>query len=368
MQPYSINMKKLLKLTFILTLLSFSTSSHAQDIHFSNYQLAPLSLNPALAGAFKGTVRLSGIFRGQWWAVAGGTPLKGAGYHTMGASVDSPIIRGLRKQDWIGVGISYVQDIAGSNNFKTVGQTMNLAYHLSLDKKQTRVLTFGLQWGSNNYSIDMFGNPIIRTTNGLAYDMASSAELTALFSNVMGDETAVTKGVSTLAVGTVLTTQMNKKSDLRMGVSMTHLLAPDRSLTTDPIINDRDNIARKFQAFATIYQSIGKRSMFTPSLLVQRQDMSTEIQLQGIASYLFSPEKDLWLNYGLGLRPMSAADLILFLGADIKDIRVGMSYDINFSGLSPASRGNGAMELGVSYIWKLYKKPNPDPIMICPRR
>jgi len=320
-----------------------------------------------LAGAFKGTVRVSGIFRGQWWAVAGGTPLKGAGYHTMGASVDSPIIRGFRKKDWIGVGISYVQDVAGSNNFKTLSSTMNIAYHLSLDKKQTRVLTLGLQWGNNTYSIDRFGNPIIRTANGLSSDVMNNAELSALFAGIQGNQTAVEKGIGALALGAVLTTQMNKKSDLRMGVSMSHLLAPDKAVTTDPLIRDIDNIARKFQAFATIYQSMGKRSMFIPSLLVQHQDMTTELQIQGMGSYLFSPEKDLWLNYGLGLRPMNSADIILFLGADIKDIRVGLSYDINFSGLTPASGGNGALELGVSYIWKLYKKPKPDPIMICPR-
>lgn len=351
----------------ILSILSFASYGHAQDIHFSNYQLAPLSLNPALAGAFKGTVRLGGIFRGQWWAVAGGTPLKGAGYHTMGASVDSPIIRGLRKQDWIGIGISYVQDVAGSSNFKTLGQTMNIAYHLSLDKKQTRVLTFGLQWGNNTYSIDMFGDPIIRTTGGLVYDVNSSAELTALFANLQGNNTAVEKGIGTLALGTVLTTEMSRKADLRMGVSMSHLLTPDRAVTTDPLVRDRDNIARKFQAFATIYQTMGKRSMFIPSMLIQHQDQTTELQIQGMGSYLFNTEKDIWLNYGLGLRPMNSADIILFLGADIKDIRVGLSYDINFSGLTPASSGNGALELGVNYIWKLYKKPKPDPIMICPR-
>src|SRR5687768_3272675 len=38
----------------------------AQDIHFSQYYLSPLSLNPANTGNYKGDYRFFGNYRSQW--------------------------------------------------------------------------------------------------------------------------------------------------------------------------------------------------------------------------------------------------------------------------------------------------------------
>lgn len=54
--------KKLLCLIFFVSAL-YST---AQDVHFSQYYLSPLSLNPANTGNYKGDYRLFGNYRSQW--------------------------------------------------------------------------------------------------------------------------------------------------------------------------------------------------------------------------------------------------------------------------------------------------------------
>ena len=61
--------------------------------------MSPLGVNPALAGAYNGSYRINGIYRDQY---------RGAATNPFGGfslNIDAPIIRGIRKQDWIGVGL-----------------------------------------------------------------------------------------------------------------------------------------------------------------------------------------------------------------------------------------------------------------------
>ena len=51
----------------ILTMSVLSTA--AQDIHFSQYYSAPLTINPALTGGFAGDYRAGVNYRTQWGSV-----------------------------------------------------------------------------------------------------------------------------------------------------------------------------------------------------------------------------------------------------------------------------------------------------------
>jgi len=49
-------------------LMLVSWNSQAQDIHFSQFQVAPMNYNPALAGQFDGDLRFIANQRTQWRA------------------------------------------------------------------------------------------------------------------------------------------------------------------------------------------------------------------------------------------------------------------------------------------------------------
>ena len=135
-------------------------SLKSQDLHYSYYQFAPLNVNPAFAGAFNGSYRINGIFSDKQASV---TPRP---FRTFSLSADAPIIRGIRKQDWIGVGLE--MDLVGNSglafDFNDANQRVaapgsfqswtfmrvGLAYHLSLDTKQTNILTLGGQFSNGN--------------------------------------------------------------------------------------------------------------------------------------------------------------------------------------------------------------------------
>jgi len=59
-------MRKILLFFFALL---FFTDLSAQDKHFTQFYSSPLTLNPALTGAYIGRYRLSTVYRDQWRSV-----------------------------------------------------------------------------------------------------------------------------------------------------------------------------------------------------------------------------------------------------------------------------------------------------------
>ena len=90
-----------------------------------------------------------------------------------------------------------------------------------------------------------------------------------------------------------------------------------------------------------------------------------EIVVQGLAGYLFNPEKDITLNFGLGYRLGDAINLLA--GAKIKSLTVGVAYDVNTSSLNNDTRYRGGFEIAANYIIKIYKKATVKPKILCPR-
>src|SRR5690349_16635765 len=95
------------KLLLLLASVFAVSGLSAQDIHFSQFNMSPMTLNPANIGPFEGTARIGGIYRGQFNSVLDKQ------YSTPSVYVDAPIIRGFRKKDWVGVGLMFFSDKAG---------------------------------------------------------------------------------------------------------------------------------------------------------------------------------------------------------------------------------------------------------------
>lgn len=81
----------------------------AQDIHFTQFNMAPLVVNPAFTGGFNGKARVAAIYRNQWKSVT-------IPFVTYGVSVDAPIINDLTHDDYLAAGIQLYNDKAGDGN------------------------------------------------------------------------------------------------------------------------------------------------------------------------------------------------------------------------------------------------------------
>jgi len=118
--------------------------TYAQDIHFTQFDMAPLTVNPAFTGMFDGRVRAGAIYRNQWQSVT-------VPYVTIGAYADMPLYIE-SNGDYLSAGIQMYQDQAGDGNLKNFTGLLSVAYHKTFGKSD---LALGLQGGYAQKSIDL---------------------------------------------------------------------------------------------------------------------------------------------------------------------------------------------------------------------
>ncbi len=172
--------------------------------------------------------------------------------------------------------------------------------------------------------------------------------------------------------GVYFKSKMNRTDLLEIGFSVGNIGSPNTSLLSGGVPDStvapspRSESPLKFIGQASYRALLNDKFALKPIFFMQTLGQATEIVAQIIGEYLINPEKQIVLRTGLGYRFSDALQLIV--GMDFKDnIKVTFGYDINLSKLSSASNGIGGFELSAVYIGKIYKKPDPDPILFCPR-
>lgn len=335
-------------LIFVFLGICCTSTIYTQDIHFTQPHLAPVWANPGEAGLFLGSARVSGIYRGQW---GGGTVTKSINTPTF--TVDAPLIRGLRKKDWIGVGGTIIQDKRGLAAIKSTAFLISAAYHISLDKKQKRILSIGAQGGRMSWTDDLT-DPALRFEE----------ELNGTTPTGQSTERDI-KGKSDffdLNAGAVFTTALNKTMTLKAGLSLSHLLKSKYNL-----LQGGTDVSEKLPTRINFYSrmgiGLGKVWSMHPSVYIYDMNVGSApaVAITDLLGYKFNTETTLY--GGLGYRMGDA--LTLQLGADYKDIKLGLAWDANTSGHTKSI--HQAFELGATYIMKFKKKPKADPAIICPR-
>lgn len=361
-------MKLLRPLLFGLFFISLSFITKAQEIHYTLFNMSPLTLNPAQTGAFYGTVRVGGIFRSQWWSVD-----DNIGYETPSFYGDAPIIRGFREQDWVGVGAVIVSDRAGSLNLKNTATFLSAAYHLGLGKKNNSVLTLGVQGGSVQRSFfasrvrtnDLFDTGVGTFTNngGITQDQVLGG------GGGGGGSSQDTRTNSFLdfSTGLMLRSQLDNDSDIEVGVAVSNINTPKDNFSSLSGDFDQDAERKPLRILSHIRYAFPLSDKLTaePTAMFQTQRGASEFNLQAWGNYLFDAEKDITFKAGLGYRFGDAAKVLI--GADIKDIRVAAAFDLNLSGYRTATDYQGGFEIAAWYIIKKYKKPDVKPAILCPR-
>ncbi|MCB0572105.1 MAG: PorP/SprF family type IX secretion system membrane protein [Phaeodactylibacter sp.] len=354
---------KLIKTLLFIFLTAILGTLQAQDIHYSLYNMSPLTLNPGLTGSFYGTVRVGGIYRGQWYNVSDAT-----GFETPSFYADAPIIRGFRDKDWVGVGLAVFNDKAGSVKLRTNASLISAAYHLGLGKAGNSVLTLGLQGGSVSRRFS-------QTRLQLADQWDAS---TGQFGETSQDDMIAGDGRNKatyvdFAGGLLFRTKNKDGAMLELGASAHHVTQPNESFlssgggTGGGNKNVADENKRPFliNAHAKYEWMLTDKWSAAPTAFFQTTRGAKEIALQAWGGYLLNPEQQIKLHFGLGYRFSDAAQILA--GLDYKDLRVALSYDVNTSSLNTATNYQGAFEIAAWYILKIYKEPEVKQTILCPK-
>lgn len=367
------------KLILLIVGMACLGSLKSQDLHYSLFNMAPTKINPAQTGAFLGSVRVGGIFRDQWFTVFD----NGNEFRTPSFFIDAPIIQGLRDQDWVGVGVTFINDRVGTGELTTSGLLISGSYHYALDKKQNQMLTFGIQAGSISRSINTMTQDGELTAGSVLQSQLDGTPtlddpLLTSSGNQMGgnrEEADLTTSYFDINFGVLYKVKDPKAgTSLELGLAAAHIGSPNDEFGSsgqgggqNPNQDGNDDAVRPMTITAHgqyIYPLTDKITA-EPSFLFQTASGSgNNIILQAVGGYQLNEQ--IKLQGGLGYRFGDAGQILAGAAIDER-LRLGLSYDLNFSQLSSVTSNQGGFEIAANYIFNIYKQPEIKPTILCPQ-
>jgi type IX secretion system PorP/SprF family membrane protein len=322
-------------------LIIAALASKAQDAHFSRFYSNSLYLAPSFAGN-SGMNRISASYRNQW-------PDIEVGYKTYSFSYDHYFEK-LNS----GVGVLFLNDVAGSGNLSTTN--IGILYNYDFKITNTVHIRPGMHFMYTQRSID-FNKLLWRDQMSVAGNSPTSGEVVPY--NNVGD---IDFSTSALVFG----------DRFWAGFSVDHLLQPNQSLYYEEFSDQNQaKVPIKYQVFGGTKHVI-KEVLLRPNptvlqlaFLYKKQADFQQLDLGFY--YHYSP-----LVLGIWYRgiPIIKSNhindaLILLVGLKTEKYNVGYSYDFTTSKLITSS--GGSHEISFSYSFgKPAKKKHPKKMVPCP--
>ena len=325
--------------------LLVSLSITAQDIHFSQFYMSPLNLNPALTGVMNCDQRAIVNYRNQWAGVLGANA-----YNTYSGSYDRRMAVG--QDDFFGVGGTLWGDVAGASRFgstqarlsasfsKKLGGRRSVAHYLNIGADagltQRRVNPSDLRWPS-------------QVTNGQFDPSVGSAEIIPNANFLFPD----------LSGGILWFSTLGDRKSFYIGGAMHHLNRPNVSF-----LNREESLYSRITIHAGGELPVGKTLSLRPDVVYMSQ--GPHMQINAGTSFRFKMDKSplgntgdlgqffqagVWYRIGNRVDGGIHSDaLILTTRFDFNQYGIGLSYDYNVSKLNQAAAANGSFELSVNYL------------------
>ena len=350
-------MKKIILFFFALL---FFTDLSAQDKHFTQFYASPLTLNPALTGAYIGRYRLSTIYRDQWRNVVE-TP-----FRTFAAELDVrfDVKTNSQYKDAAAVGLLFFRDKVTGIDFSTQQIAISGAYHKGLDFDNRQFLTLGFQGGITQRNVNYEQLTFADQFNGInGYTFSSDENLPANnFS--FGD----------LALGLNYAFNPKARTSLFVGAAMHHVFQPQISFYNEELNNDNqplgdENLYSRYSVQVTAELPLSSAFSISPRVLWATQGPHMEINTGANVKMLLTDFNNNALYLGGWVRTVKNNDdalgvdaLVLMAGIAKGNFLFGFSYDANLRDLSTYNQGQGAFEVSISYFGDF-----EDDNVMCPR-
>ncbi|HVW12275.1 MAG TPA: PorP/SprF family type IX secretion system membrane protein [Mucilaginibacter sp.] len=331
-------MKKAIIFIIILQVVAVSRLRAQVDPHFSQYYAYPMWLNPALTGVFNGDVRIGANYKNQWANIDNG-------YNTGGVSAD------FRSGEKAGFGINIMNQAAGNAGYNYFAAYGSFGYGISISADGTQRLHFGVQAGFINRSFD---------PNKLQFGDQYSP-YTGFDPNIPNFENFATTSAIVFDSSTgIYYYDGNSEHGANpfFGVSLAHL-TQSKDAFAEEGLNSR--IPLRYTIHGGVKLRITDDYDLTPNFIFMKQQ-ANELKALGIYNEL-KTDDDKSLIFGLLYRVNDAA--AASVGYHLNNMNIGLSYDINSSGLNAATHGQGGLELSFSYIFGKHEPEGPEPV--CPR-
>lgn len=316
--------------------LAFSLFSRGQDIHFSQFGGAPLTINPALTGLFNGN---GGRFilnhRNQWNTVT-------VPYFTIAGSYDMKLNFRQSSREIFGGGINFFSDKAGDGALTTNQVNANLSYTRSLDVNNTYFMSLGMQIGYGQKSLNFDKLTFDKQWDGDVFDPT-----------LYNGENIITNKFGYLDVsgGLNFTYTFTERKGFNIGLSAFHLNQPKNSFyySNETLMSTRYNL----HGSASIM--VNSRLDLIPCFLLMKQGTQYEATVGSYTKFIINPESIDYKAFYIGYfyRILDRDAVVLQAKVDYLKYTLGVSYDINLSDLAAASKNNGGYEFSFIYLFDI---------------
>lgn len=352
-------------LLLIIFCVGFAITAQAQDRLFSQTYSAPLTLNPALTGAFDGKFRVSGIYRNQYNGILERP------FQTYSTALDFKFGLGesVKAKDLVGAGLMFYTDKVGELDFSTTNIALSGAFHKALDRNSSQYLSLGFQMGivqrNVNYSSITFQDQF----DGLEGFNDPTAENLPENNFSFGD----------MAVGLNYALTPAPRTSLFVGVGVHHFLTPsvsfyDRNDEFGLFAEDPLDIKYSVQVSGSLplgdYLTILPRAIGTLQGPHTKADLGTNFrigigELQTIALHiggyarLVSNETETVGSSEIQPAAFSVPTAVALIGVEYSNILFGFSYDLHIKDIG---LGQNAFEISVAYLGEY-----EDDLLLCPK-
>lgn len=302
----------------------------AQDIHFSQFHEMPLLRNPALAGIYRGDIRVTSAHRSQWGSVT-------VPYRTQALGFETKFGVSTHTDDYLSLGIQLTNDVAGDSRLGRMQALPLVAFHKILDEARSGYLTLAFMGGPVQQRFDptqlRFDDQFV---NG-AYSSLNPTRQTFSQTNLTYWDPSVGLSWSQIA-----------GADVRLyaGAAYFHFLRPRVAFSSANDIR----LNAKVMLNAGLNAPLSEADRLILYLDYFAQGGSRQGQGGALVSHRFLEVDE---DYGLGLSAGAFYRwndaVIPVVKLDVYSFALGLSYDANTSRLRSASTFRGGLEVTLSF-------------------
>ncbi|MFQ5447021.1 MAG: PorP/SprF family type IX secretion system membrane protein [Saprospiraceae bacterium] len=342
---------------FILVFFSF-ISLQAQDRSFSQFFASPLTLNPALTGAFDGRFRVSTIYRDQWRGVQENA------FATFSSALDLKWRMGRntsKYHDYAAIGLMFFADKAGAFALSTTQISISGAYHKALDIRNTQYLSLGFQAGIAQRNFNNAGVTFEDQFNGTTgYTDPTNENL---------PENNYAYADYSVGINYVYSPRYSRMK-LFIGGALHHFLSPSVSFykhaDSETLLPD-NVLAKRYSGQISAVIPVTNRVQFLPRTIFEKQDSHMKLDAGGNFRLNTSEFKNIALHIGAYVRPVTDEDnsfrldaVVGMLGIELNNVLFGLSYDLNMDRIAQTDRR--VFEFSIAYLGEY-----EDDVILCPK-
>lgn len=313
-----------------ISLLGISPLVAQNEIHYSMFYNAPLTLSPGLTSVFNGDNRFIGNYRSQWRKV----PVP---YTTVSLSYDQKIYPKRKSAFFYGAGANLNYDFAGDGKFTTIN--LNLLGSFTWIAKDWLLITPGVNIGVGQRSLQSAGlnfndqwngdEVVLNPSTGEKIDLGSRSFWYPDFGG-----------------GLNFRFQKNMRTRVDLGGSINHLNKPRMNFYD----GDKTTLPNSYAVYIMPSIQLANPLDIMVNLAYKQSSEYKETLIGAIAKLYLNTARGKNYAIGLGMDWRTNDAWIPTFELYVNNWKAGVSYDINNSSFNIASDKRGGLEVSLQYI------------------